>query len=280
MLIDAGCPVNMPAGYSIEDKWDAPYSLLTPLECSLEIYNHISEIDQPPPPDAVVRPLLERGANVDGYMQRNPLVFAVRLGYVEIVRLLAAAGANVNIYIPPYESFGFLHNLARMVDYPKCIPMTRVLLEAGANPNLTTEAGATALHVVSPKHEYCLFQWASRDEVYSELIARSGETFDRADVEALDEAGWLVVNSLCEFVEMMLEFGADLDAEDPTANGKMPLRRYFRSKDLRILLAIWRESKDACIYEGTDVYPARSAGTKSSYSKPYNWGYTAPWIRL
>ena len=117
-----------------------------------------------------VRRLLDRGADVeaavDGQPANYPLLAAVRNDRHDTVRLLLERGADVN-RCPPYEASEWRrnpppnpYNLGAMVTVTRQLPpvlmrtcgppdtleMARLLIECGADVNLTMSSGVTALH--------------------------------------------------------------------------------------------------------------------------------------
>ena len=95
-----------------------------------------------------VRELIQRGAKVDTlskapseYTGSTALIWAVREGHIEMVKLLLEAGADVNLHDPKHASA--LIRAARNDDKP----MVRLLLENGADVN-ATQRGKTVIELL------------------------------------------------------------------------------------------------------------------------------------
>src|SRR6185369_14807179 len=93
----------------------------------------------------VVKFLIAAGAKLDKGLHK-PLILAVFWNRAEIVRLLLQAGADPNITTcEPEEDLFDETALMLAVDRSEKIRVVELLLEYKANPNLTTNQGLTAL---------------------------------------------------------------------------------------------------------------------------------------
>lgn len=88
--------------------------------------------------------LLSRGVSPDAVSEsrRTPLMFAAGEGYLDLVHALLSYGADIN-YRNPTTGGTALRDAAIQDD----IMMVRLLLEHGANPELTDDLGETALSI-------------------------------------------------------------------------------------------------------------------------------------
>lgn len=95
--------------------------------------------------------LLERGASVKATMRdggASVVTFACASGDVESVRVLIAAGADVNA--TPQGNMTPLHIAAAHMNTEKCAEaMARVLLDAGANADVADSSGLKAVHAAA-----------------------------------------------------------------------------------------------------------------------------------
>jgi len=93
----------------------------------------------------VVEFLIAAGAKLDKGLHK-PLIHAALLNRAEIVRILLEAGADPNITIAtPEEDLRDETALMHAVDGPEKIRVVELLLNHNANPNLATNQGLTAL---------------------------------------------------------------------------------------------------------------------------------------
>lgn len=89
-----------------------------------------------------VERLLKGGAAAD---EKNaagltPLMTAARAGHLEVMRLLIAAGANINLFNDEYETCALFQAMAW-----RNVEAVKVLTDAGADVNLFGKNGFTAL---------------------------------------------------------------------------------------------------------------------------------------
>ena len=120
----------------------------------------------------VVRFLASRGASVqsDGYSE-SPLQWACMGGHVDLVRAFIELGADVNFRdeegmgVTPLHFAGGGHLEERVA-----VELTRLLLAAGADPNVADDCGGTPLHNVG--HAECVDLLV---DAGTDLEARDGE---------------------------------------------------------------------------------------------------------
>lgn len=87
-----------------------------------------------------VRKILDRGVPVDWHSKSRgftALVEAVLHGHLDVARLLLERGANPN-FVPPFDNGSLLHFACSGCPQDKQAAMVTLLLEAGADPNLST----------------------------------------------------------------------------------------------------------------------------------------------
>ncbi len=238
-LIEAGADVN-----ASDDRGQAPLHYVGHYDAS----------------EAVVRILIDAGADVNarqGARGYTPLhTAAASTQGLVIARLLIEAGANVN----SRDSHGItpLHQAARTV---ASLGMVDLLIEAGADVDARTNVtNATPLHYASgpderlpnvralvnagadvnaqdsggesPLHGAA---WSvSGGAIMRELLTAGAEIDIRSNVgkTPLHSAAGST-NKPAESVEILAEFGADLDAID--ARGLMPLHYAFDDGDVELV---------------------------------------------
>jgi ankyrin repeat protein len=112
----------------------------------------------------ILRLLLDHGAVVDALAaphQSTALIYACQNDHIEVVKVLLAAGANVNA-VNCYGNSG-LHEAARL----GYVALLKLLIEAGAHVNLANHKGSTPMH-------FCCYGEASNEnsiEVIKALLA-------------------------------------------------------------------------------------------------------------
>lgn len=109
---------------------------------------------------SIVQMLLDAGANLnDRDLQgRTPLMLAVMLGFVEIAKILIAAGADVNAMSQPdskvislFRGDGISRTALHFAVEESQKDAIALLLEAGADPDIRDSLGNSALDVVMQK---------------------------------------------------------------------------------------------------------------------------------
>jgi len=197
---------------------------------------------------AVARLLIERGAEVDGrstvpeFPRRQaglsvlprgrwtPLMYAARQGAVDAARVLADAGANLDLSDPDGTTALVLAIINVHYD------TAAVLIEAGADPNLADETGMAALYAAVDLNT---LPWM----------------FGRPDPKLTDRLTGL------DIVRMLLEYGADPNArlksvimqrhhtggDTALGEGATPFMRAAKSGDLSVMRLLLQHGADPAI---------------------------------
>ena len=204
----------------------------------------------------IVKALIEEGANVntrsDGYYsgdEKEPLLMiAIKrirnadrevIGGEELVKLLINTGARENLNFQDKDgNTPLLIILDGTYVQDKQLQFAKILLEAGADPNLKNKDGETALDGIEfdPKH-----QWMKNNVAALKLLLKAG-----AKVNAQNHLGRLplieamyplTTSKNLDFVTVLLEGGADPNL--PEKDGETPMKRarYLRDDALLKLLA-------------------------------------------
>jgi len=181
----------------------------------------------------IVKLLIDSGANVNAFSSLNgqekletALYYATQRGYIEIVKELLKAGADVNI--------GFSLLTASREGHTEIV---RILLESGANVNIQNLTGNTALSLAinsnSEEIVKLLLQAGADPNTKSNgwppLIEAALKGFINicqllldagADINATNEGGWtaLIIKSQSDIdiVRFLLERGADVNINGST----------------------------------------------------------------
>ena len=152
--------------------------------------------------------LLAHGADVDANdtLHHTPLWYALDRGYGAVVKTLVAGGANVNIRdrqdgkTPLQASFRWPDTQA-----------AKLLLAAGADPNVGDQWGRTVLHDAVSEGYLSI----------AELLLAKGALPDARDNEGLTPLHEAVWENQSEMVELLLAHGADINIRD--LGGQTPL---------------------------------------------------------
>src|SRR5262245_60678446 len=192
--------------------------------------------------------LLERGANpnlADRFWKRTPLYAAVEMRNMdftrespppvadavdpmELIKALLAKGANPNAQVNTTPVRGFMQGSANWVNFDGQtafiraalagdITLMRLLLEHGADPNITTYDGGTALMAAAGINWVVSQTYSRSDNEYLEAAKLCLEK--GADVNAVNSQGFAAIHGAANrgfdaMVKLLAANGARLDVED------------------------------------------------------------------
>ncbi len=193
----------------------------------------IKFLDESNPNIEIVRLLLDRGANANGHPgEASPLVEC--LVFHDIVQLLLERGADPNnggILAPP------LHWAVAPHDPDGGdIDVVRILLDAGANPNIPDpkEKGLIPLERAVVKNE---------KEIVQLLLSRGANANGAAALSPPLHYAIAVLKDP-EMVSILLEGGANVNAPDPLQEGMLPLERAARDGNVEIVRLLLQRGAD------------------------------------
>ena len=115
------------------------------------------------------------------------------------------------------------------------MPVVVALLEAGANPNIRDEAGATPAHLAAGRVEKT--RQAASLEVFSALIDAALRDVDM-DPNAQDKDGTTLLHAAvknCELATVRALLGAGSDPQVRNARGETPLHGAAKNTDTKIM---------------------------------------------
>lgn len=117
--------------------------------------------------------------SIDGF---TGLGFASFFGHVELVRFLLSEGASPNIPAANAISVSPIHSACAASNYE----IAKLLLEAGANPNVKQQQDLTPLHSAAHHRELALVQLLL--SYHADISARS--TQGQTPAQMAQEVGW------------------------------------------------------------------------------------------
>ncbi|KAK4076779.1 uncharacterized protein Triagg1_4382 [Trichoderma aggressivum f. europaeum] len=154
----------------------------------------------------------------------TPLVIAIMLENMELVKLLVENGADVN------QKIDYERTPVYMATYKNHVEIVRYLLSHNADPNITWSNGITPL-------------WHAARQGYSEIVRLLIEA--KADIHARnDEYGWTALHTVfdsTETVRVLLEYGADINKMDKRE--ATPLGLGINSNQVNAVKMMLSESK-------------------------------------
>ncbi len=194
--------------------------------------------------------LVEAGGDVNALNAEGwtPLMAAVDNGSLENVRLLLQHGAKIN----EKNNAGETALLRACQPWSSNTAMIRVLLEAGADPNIGDKDGETPLHKITNSNKM---------EAARLLLDH------KADPNARDKDQSTPLMSACqnlayaqygtkpEFVELLLNHGGDVKATDK--NGESALSITMRARNPEVVRMLIKNGADVNavrMYEGGSLY--------------------------
>jgi ankyrin repeat protein len=202
----------------------------------------------PKPPDPAARKLMDglrrgdvagfrrdlaanrSGANASGLAGTTPLMYAALYGDVEAMRQLLEAGADPNVA----SDSGSTALMLAIHDPAK----TRLLLDAGANPNIRPDDGRTALIVAAS-------QFGSSAVV--KLLLDRGATASAATANRTTALRLAAGTGDAEVMRLLVERGADLKADAGAALTQALLAKCRACVDLVIQHVDRRAFSDALV---------------------------------
>ncbi len=152
---------------------------------------------------AVVQRLLEAGANVNAAQLSGltPLMTAARTGSADVVRAFIGHGADVNALTHESRSSALMWAVSE--PHPEIV---RLLLDAGADPRISTAKGFTPL----------MFAARNGDIDTGEVLLAAGVDVNEPSADGTHVLPFSIVSAQDEFAFFLLERGADPNA---TING-------------------------------------------------------------
>jgi ankyrin repeat protein len=198
--------------------------------------------------------LLERGADpnqADRFWKRNPLFAAIEVrnmdftresplpiadgDAMELIKALLAKGANPNAQVNTTPPRGFMQGTASWVNFDGQtafiraalngdITLMRLLLQYGADPNIKTNEGSTALMAAAGVNWVVSQTYSRSNEEYLEAAKLCLEK--GADVNAVNKQGFTAMHGATnkgfnDMVKLLVAAGGKLDVKD--SQGRTPM---------------------------------------------------------
>lgn len=175
-----------------------------------------------------VKALLKQGANPNArnYWRDSPLLIAVRADHAELAQVLLDAGAEVNVKGLGYTPLGLAARNGSL-------PLVRLLLKAGANPDRKNDDGDFPIHgavlmghtevvsaLLGAKPDLMLFNReglaplalaaALGDERIAVLLLKAGAPIEWGDNQRRSPLWWALYRNRQDMARLLVEQGAQV----------------------------------------------------------------------
>ena len=177
-----------------------------------------AENSNAPDSKTMVESLLKAGADPKGPMI---LMTAARSGNPEVVRMLAARGANVNQREPSRGETALMW--AASENHPEAV---KILIELGADPNARSTIltfpkdrfGLEGVTTVLPRGGWTALMYAARQGSLeaAQALAESGSHLDLTDPDGTTAMVLAIINGHYDTAALLVERGADPNLADST----------------------------------------------------------------
>ncbi|CAM9419719.1 unnamed protein product [Ectocarpus sp. 12 AP-2014] len=220
------------------------------------VYDYVSVVSQDV---ATVNGLVQGGAFLDwqdSHRRRSPLHRAVYFGHFRILKILLAAGANPNV--ADNHAVTPLH----MVAVKGCEAEAAELLCAGADTHARTDDSFTPLHLAVVYN---------RIGVTRLLLDASASSLEvRDSYHGITPLGWASKLSFTTMLRILLSTGADINSRSPAGLTPLHWACRFNNADIVECLLLAGADPDSADNEGADAGsgiglgdPPRHAGHQS-----------------
>jgi len=245
ILLEAGADVNNTQAKEYDNK------ILADIEAQDEAYGNALQAASSRGHEAVVRLLLDAGANVNaqGGKYGNALQAASYRGHGAVVRLLFDAGANVN------AQGGFNGNALQAASYKGHEAVVRLLFDAGANVNAQGGFYGNALQAASVDGQEAVVQLLL--DAGANVNAQGGK-YDNA-LQAASRWGHEAA------IRLLLDAGANVDAQGGAyGNALQAASRWGHEAAIRLLLDAGANVNAQGEYYGNALQAASSLGHEAA----------------
>jgi ankyrin repeat protein len=156
----------------------------------------------------------------------------------ESVRLLVAAGANINAASIPYGSdrTALIHAVQR----PCCSKVMHAFLQNGADVSIPAADGTTTLHLAAA---------AGRTDSCELLLARADSLVHARNDDGVTALIYAAVAGRLDVVKLMLQYGADVNTADII--GRTPLISATLHHHAQVALCLLRAGADVHAVDGS-----------------------------
>jgi len=219
--------------------------------------------------------LLKKGAAFESM----PLFYAAKRANVEVVKACIAAGVDVNIR---YQD-GFTALIVAVSEahehlqidkeiyhennqrYRQFNEVVRLLVEAGANPNLSNDSEQTALHAAGNFGETDI----AKTILDTCLTHKKMINLNAEDLYGLTPLHFACRAGNLRMAELLIEWGADVNAQEKY--GFTPLHEAVESNHIEIVRLLIRKGADKNIGTNVDFNPYFAGTTPHSVAKIRNF---------